>query len=91
MSAKITDERNEFVLYKNAPLFIVCKYRVVIAHKVRTQSSEIIFAKFRSNCRLPKMKRGLTIKFAKVKEQELMPENVMEAVSKIGQVLPLYS
>ena len=88
MSAKITDERNEFVLYKNAPLFIVCKYRVVIAHKVRTQSSEISFTKFLFNCRLPKMKRGLTIKFAKAKELESMPENVTEAVSKIGQALP---
>ena len=88
MSAKITDGRNEFILYKNAPFFIVCKYRVVIAHKMRTQSSEIIFAKFLFNCRLPKMKRGLTIKYAKAKELESMPENVTEAVSKIGQVLP---
>ena len=88
MSAKITDGRNEFVLYKNAPFFIVCKYRVVIAHKVRTQSSEISFTKFLFNCRLPKMKQGLTIKFAKVKELESMPENVTEAVSKIGQALP---
>ena len=70
--------------------FIVCKYRVV-AYKMKTQSSKINFVKFLCNCRLPKMKRGLTIKYVKAKEQELMPENVTEAVSKIGQALPQYS